>query len=279
MPVQGAQHWGLGMGMAMDMDMDDAYANRKYIAGDQDFPALWQAAAAGFRQSHPASRLGIEYGGGARQKLDLFLPQGTPAGLMVFVHGGYWRAFDRGDWSHLAAGALARGWAVAMPGYTIAPEARVGAMVREVAVALAMVAREVVGPVVVTGHSAGGHIAARLACADLALPCAGRIRCFLPISPLTDLRPMMQTTMNEDLKIDEAEALAESPALLAKRGGANVRLWIGADERPAFFDQARWLATAWHCPVTVVPGRHHMNVIDDLSLADSDLTNALLGGL
>ena len=64
----------------------------------------------------------------------------TPAGLVVFVHGGYWRAFDRGDWSHLAAGPLARGWAVAMPGYVLAPEARIAAitaMIREAVAAAA----------------------------------------------------------------------------------------------------------------------------------------------
>ena len=259
--------------------MDDAYANRKYIAGDADFPALWQAAAARFRASHPASRLGLAYGSGARQRLDLFLPKGTPAGLMVFVHGGYWLAFDRGDWSHLATGALARGWAVAMPGYRLAPEARIGAMVREVAVALALVAREVAGPVVVTGHSAGGHIAARLASADLALPMAARIRRFVPISPLTDLHPLMQTAMNLDLKIDAAEALAESPALLARRAETDVRLWIGADERPAFFDQAGWLAKAWGIALTVAPNRHHMDVIDDLADPNSALMAELLDGI
>ena len=257
-------------------EMDDAYANRKYIPGGDDFPALWQAAATTFRAGHKASRLGLAYGSGARQKLDLFLPQGEPAGLMVFVHGGYWRMFDRDDWSHLAAGALQRGWAVAMPGYTIAPAGRIGTMVREVAVALAMVSREVAGPIVVTGHSAGGHIAARLACADLVLPAPARIQRYLPISPLTDLRPLMETTMNDDLQIDAAEALAESPALLARRGGADVRLWIGGDERPAFFDQAGWLAKAWGIPLTVAPQRHHMNVIDDLAVADSALMAALL---
>ena len=266
-------------GQAVTVDMDDAYANRKYIAGDADYPALWQAAAAAFRAGHGNSRLGLAYGSGARQKLDLFLPEGTPRGLMVFVHGGYWLAFDRSDWSHLAAGALARGWAVVMPGYTTAPEGRVGAMVREVAVAVALAARLVEGPIVVTGHSAGGHIAARLACADLALSFAARLRRIVPISPLSDLRPLMQTAMNAGLKLDMAEALAESPALLPRRAGADVRLWIGADERPAFFDQAGWLSRAWGVPLTVAPGQHHMDVIDGMKEPDSRLTTALLAGV
>ena len=77
---------------------------------------------------------------------------------MVFVHGGYWRAFDRGLWSHLAAGPLARGWAVAMPGYVLAPEARIAAITAMIADAVAAAAAEVDGPMRLAGHSAGGHL-------------------------------------------------------------------------------------------------------------------------
>ena len=48
--------------------------------------------------------------------------------LVVFVHGGYWLRFHRDIWSHFAQGLTARGWAVAMPSYTLAPEARIAAM-------------------------------------------------------------------------------------------------------------------------------------------------------
>ena len=63
------------------------------------------------------------------------------------------------------------------------------------------------GPVVVTGRSAGGHLAARMGCADIPVPVARVV----PISPLAELGPLMATGMNGTLKIDEAEAAAESP--------------------------------------------------------------------
>ena len=117
----------------MIADWDDAYANAPHIPGGDGYPARWEAAAAAFRGGHGRTGCarGCAYGAHPRERVDLFLPRGRGrAGLVVFVHGGYWRAFDRGDWSHLAAGPLARGWAVAMPGYVLAPEARIAAITR-----------------------------------------------------------------------------------------------------------------------------------------------------
>ena len=101
-------------------DWDDAYANGAHIPQAEGFVPRWQSAAAAFRETHPPKSLGRGH---------LFHPGGTPNGLMIFIHGGYWMRFDPGIWSHLAAGALARGWAVAMPAYTLAPQARIRQMV------------------------------------------------------------------------------------------------------------------------------------------------------
>ena len=79
------------------------------------------------------ARTDIPYGPRPRNRLDLFLPEAAPHGLLVFVHGGYWLGFDREMWSHLASGAVARGWACAIPSYTLAPEARIAAMTQEIA--------------------------------------------------------------------------------------------------------------------------------------------------
>ena len=87
----------------MIVDWDDAYANAAHIPGGEAYPARWEARAAAFRAAAGERlRSGLPYGPHPRQRFDLFLPEGTPRGLVVFVHGGYWRAFDRGTWSHLA---------------------------------------------------------------------------------------------------------------------------------------------------------------------------------
>lgn len=267
-----------------DTALDDAYANGPYIPDAEGYPPRWASSAAAFRAAlGPQARLGLPYGSAERQRFDLFLPETAPRGLMVFIHGGYWRAFGREDWSHLAAGGVARGWAVALPGYTLAPAARIRDITAEIATALVAAAAEApVGPVVVTGHSAGGHLSARLLCTDLTDrlgPVADRLVRGLPISPLADLRPMLGLAMNADWRLDPAEAAAESPMLHRPRPGASAHVWVGAAERPAFLDQARWLSGAWGAPLTVEPGRHHFDVIDSLAEADGALTRAALDGL
>ena len=262
------------------MRNDDAFANGKYIPGGADYPKRWLAKAASFRAGlADRARLGLVYGPGAQQWFDLFLPEGTPTGLMIFIHGGYWLAFGPRDFSHLATGALNRGWAVAMPAYTLAPQARIAEMTREIAQSLPAMAAEVAGPVVVTGHSAGGHLSARMASAGPLLgdAIAARITRVVPISPLSDLRPLLETEMACDLRLDLAEARAESPALLPCRVGVAVHVWVGGAERPAFLDQARRLGNAWSCPVMVEPDRHHFDVIEGLEAADSPLMQVLLG--
>ena len=255
---------------------DRDYANRAFIPGADAFIPRWQSSASAFRDAwQDRARLGLSYGPRERNKFDLFLPETAPKGLMVFIHGGYWLAFDRSDWSHLAAGALARGWACAMPSYTLAPEAHIGEMVKEVQAAVEASSALVQGPIIVTGHSAGGHLSARMGCADGP---AGVAR-VVPISPLADLRPLMATEMNKDLMLNYTEAMAESPAYLPIKANVSAHVWVGGSERPAFLWQARVLSEEWGCPWTVDPGRHHFDVIDGLADPASPLMEAIMTGL
>ena len=258
-------------------DIDRAYQNGAFIAGADDYPPRWQAAAQAFRAGlGNRAELGLAYGTAERQRFDLFHPEGQPRGLMVFVHGGYWKSFHRQEWSHLAAGALARGWACAMPSYTLAPQVRIAQMTAEVANAVRTAQARIAGPVVVTGHSAGGHLSARMGCADQALD---RVRRVVPISPLAELEPIRQTAMNDILRLDADEVASESPARLALRQGCTAHVWVGGGERPAFLWQARTLSEAWACDWTVAPGKHHFDVIDELADPGSQLLSACLDGL
>jgi len=257
-------------------DPDRDYANAAFIPGGSAYPPRWSAKAATFRAARAAhSQLDLAYGPGERQKLDLFLPDSPPRGMVVFVHGGYWHLFDKSAWSHLAAGPLALGFGVACLCYTLAPAARLAEMTVEIAAGCRFLAAAIPGPMVVTGHSAGGHLAARMGCDDLDLP----VRRVLAISPLAELGPLIATTMNQTLAIDAEEAARESPARLKLRPGVSAHVWVGGDERPAFLWQARSLAESWACPWTVEPGRHHFDVVEGLEDATSPLCAALLHGL
>ncbi|MFY0733500.1 MULTISPECIES: alpha/beta hydrolase [Aurantimonas] len=268
-------------------DFDTAYGNAGAIAGAETYPPRWRERAAAFRQELEAAgraRLACPYGDGERAVYDLFLPEGTPAGLAVYVHGGYWKAFGRSEWSHLAAGALARGFAVAMPSYPLCPTVRIAEITRHVGQFLDTVAAEVSGPIRLSGHSAGGHLVTRMICTDspLSEATAARIDRVLSISGVHDLRPLLKTQMNEILALDLAEARAESPALLEPHGNAALTCLVGGDELPEFRRQNTLLASAWRglglrTAAIEAPRQHHFDVIDALEDPASDAV-ALLAG-
>lgn len=273
-------------GLRKIADWDDAYSNGAHIPGGDAYPARWAEQAAAFRAELAAAgraELDLSYGAGERERYDLFRPEGTAKGTVVFVHGGYWMAFEKGRWSHLAAGPLARGWAVAMPSYTLCPDNRIAGITRQMAQAVEVVARAEAGPLRLTGHSAGGHLVSRLVCTDAPLPeeVRARVEHVVSISGLHDLRPLLNNRMNATLRLDEAEAVAESPALLRPQPGIGITCWVGADERPEFVRQTELLANVWlglgaATGLRLAEGRHHFDVIDDLADPDSELVETLL---
>lgn len=267
---------------APGIDWDDAFDNGGYVPGSAQLAGQWADQAAAFRDTARAE-LDLSYGAGARNRLDLFRPEGAAEGLVVFVHGGYWHKFDKSYWSHLAAGPLAAGWAVAMPSYTLAPEASISQMTAEIAQAVTAAAGHVDGPIRLIGHSAGGHLVSRMACADVALPddVAARLEKVISLSGLHDLRPLLLTTMNDTLRLTPEEAAAESPALRSRRADLPVCFWVGAAERPEFLRQTRLIAERWQDDGAQVedvyqPGHHHFSVVGGLARPGSPLVERLL---
>lgn len=265
-------------------DWSRAYDNVAAVEGAAAYPARWAAAAEAFRAAAPAgARIDLAYGDHDRERFDLFAPEDpTSRGLMVIIHGGYWRRFDKNLFSHLALGPLAHGWSVAAPSYPLAPEARIGDVVRSVGAAVATAAKLVDGPIRLVGHSAGGHLATRMICRDAPLPdtVQARIEHVVSISGVHDLRPLLKTDVNVDLKLDLVEARAESPALLEPVDGAQVTCWVGADELPEFLRQNELLTMAWRGFDVAISSieelsRHHFNVILGLSEPDSPLARVV----
>ncbi len=266
-------------------DWDDAYANLEHIAGGSTFPGKWATAAASFRDTMQAAgraELDIAYGDRERNRLDLFHPANTPRGLVIYVHGGFWKAFDKTSWSHLADGPLAHGFSVAFPSYTLCPDVRITDITEEVAAAVTTAASRVGGSIRLTGHSAGGHLATRMVCRNTPLDpdTLERIERVVSISGVHDLRPLIRTAMNEVLNIDRVEALKESPALLEPVGDTRLVCWVGAGERAEFIRQNALLASIWKGLGAATasieePDRHHFNVVEGLAEANHPLTCTL----
>ncbi|MEV8465858.1 alpha/beta hydrolase [Fluviibacterium sp. DFM31] len=266
------------------MDMRTAYEITAYIPQADAVIEGWTEDAADHRAVEASigrAMLNLPYGDHPRARYDLFLPAGRPEGLVVFVHGGYWRRFDRSDFSHFSRGAVARGWAVAMPSYPLVPEVRISEITQHVARAIATAAARVpAGPMILAGHSAGGHLVARMAEANgpLSAVLQDRVQRVVPISPLGDLRPLLQTPLNADLHLDAVEAEAESPILRRPAPGLAVTIWAAEHERPVFLQQAEDLARAWGGGHRIAPGCHHLDVIHGLAEPDSPLTESLFTG-
>lgn len=262
-------------------DWDDEFANMAHIEGSNKLPAYWATEGAAYREKVSPIQT-LAYGTAERETVDWVMPDAEPKGLVVFVHGGYWMRTSPSDWTHLAEGARARGWAVAMVGYTLAPQASVTQITQQVSTAVTFAANHVSGPIILTGHSAGGHLVTRLLCSDTALSSSvlNRIVHTLPISGVFDLRPLLWTQMNDVLKLSDAEAIAASPVLHRPMGAPQFTFWVGAEERPEFIRQNRLMCTMWDglgAKVSLVedPGKHHFSVIEAMRDPSSTLINVL----
>lgn len=267
-------------------DWDDAYANAEHTPNVDKIINAWPKHASKFRKQmvkQSRAQLDVRYGNAPRNLLDIFLPTKTPKGLVVFVHGGYWRRFNKHLWSHLAQGAIDSGYAVAIPSYTLCPDIKISGITKEVGKAITHAAKLVKGPIYLIGHSAGGHLIARMISntSPLSASVKKRLANTMTISCVSDLRPLLKIKINDDLRLTEKQAVSESPALLKPIKGAKLTCWVGATERSEFIRQNALLANIWQglgAEVTQVEeqDRHHFNVIDSLMDANSDMMRMLL---
>lgn len=267
------------------IDLEAEYNLRAQVPEHPAIFERWQRDAAAFRAGHPNAELDLPYGGGERTKVDIFWPStARDAPVALFIHGGYWRALDKSMFSHLAAGANARGIAVAMPGYDLCPAVSIAAIIEEMREAAGWLWRRYHRRLMASGHSAGGHLAVCLVATDWAardLP-AGLVTTGLSISGLFDLTPLVGISANQELKLDAAEARRVSPLFweLPPRARA-LDAWVGGEESSEFLRASGVVAQDWggkgiatrYVPVA---GANHFTVIDALADAQSALAGRLV---
>ena len=269
----------------MPIDFEAEYNNRARVPSHPGLIAGWAADAAAFRAARHHEAV-IAYGPAPRQAFDLFpaaSDSGGPAAL--FVHGGYWQALDRSFFSHLSAGANARGLAMAIPSYTLCPDGSVAGIVREMQQATLALWRRTGRRVVASGHSAGGHLAAMLLATDWPAldPDAppDRVIGARAFSGLFDLVPLTGPSVNDKLGLTREEAARLSPCRLLPRAGTRLLAAVGGDESREYLRQSRLIADLWSplgCEARdhVLPGENHFTVVAGLASADSALTEALV---
>lgn len=270
--------------MSERIDYEAEYNNRARVP---EHPAIiegWTRDAEAYRQAVGARFEAHTYGGGERQTLHIFRPEEDRGGaLVVFIHGGYWQAFGPSTFSHMAAGLNQQGITVAVPGYDLCPAVRVGDIVDQMRQACATLAREG-RPLVVAGHSAGGHLAACMLASDWTAIDQGLRRDLVPaaytVSGLFDLPPLIDTNVNKALRMDEAEARASSPLFWPAPAGRLLDAVVGGEESGEYLRQSREIVDRWGAEgvatrLEIVPGANHFTVIAPLADPNSAMTRRI----
>ncbi len=265
------------------MNLDIEYDNRARVPQFQEILDQWQREARQYRDTADC-QLDIAYGDHERQKTDVFgYKKDDKKPLVVFIHGGYWQALGRETFSHVASGLNQRGFGVLLPSYQLCPAASIDDIITDLRLLCAWAWREFERKLVVTGHSAGGHLAAAMVATDWAgfdLP-DNLVNAGLGISGLYDLRPLMATKLNETLGLDEPSARKTSPLLWPTPIGKRFEAWVGGNESAEFIRQSDTVAACWSGAGALThsvkaPNKNHFTVIGDLTDAHSDMTNMIV---
>jgi len=257
-----------------------------------EYPAIfsrWAAQGAATRRLH-ACLLDIAYGDEPAERLDIFPAREESSPLLVFIHGGYWRALDKSDFSWIAPSFVKHGVTVALVNYGLAPRTPLEDIVRQTLAAIAWLYRKAErygidrDRISLCGHSAGGHLAA-LSMAALwsvyadDLP-ADLVKGVLAISGLYDLEPLVHAPfLNVDLKLDRERAKRLSPVHYPPRPGVRLITAVGGSESSEFARQTALIAQRWRSNRVrdvPMPGCNHFEIIDALPDPASPLFDAAL---
>jgi arylformamidase len=258
--------------------LDAAYNNSAAVADSEQYLADWQCRSEALRTRMP-EHLDLVYGDAPRARLDFFAGGREDAPTLLFFHGGYWQRNAKEGFSFVAEGPLARGFNVAVVGYTLAPEAMMDEIVAEARAAVRWLQRHLAelggNPVQlhVGGWSAGGHLTAMLM--DEAVVAGG-----LAISGLFDLEPIRLCYLNEKLGLDAEAARRNSPLLNLPPRASKLIIACGADELPELKRQSQAFAAAWRArglpgDLIELSNCHHYAVLEQLAQPNGALVKAL----
>jgi arylformamidase len=276
------------------MKYSTEFCDREYNAraGIPDHPAIfarWSASGAQARRD-ACPLLDLRYGSSPGERLDLFPASHGGAPLLVFIHGGFWRSLDKGDFSWVAPPFVDRGVGLALINYDLAPSVGVETIVLQVLRALEWLWRGAeryrydASRIVVAGHSAGGHLAAMAMCVrwplwDPDMP-VDLVKGGVSVSGLYDLEPLVYAPfVNQDLKLDERSAFRLSPAWMTPATGAPLVTAVGALESSEFHRQNELIGRQWSRNLRAdvpMPGTNHLTVADQLANPASPLFQAAL---
>ena len=257
---------------------DAQYNNRARVPDSAAILDRWARTSQWVRERSPCI-VDIAYGGGDMERLDLFSTASSQAPVLVFLHGGYWRALDKSDQSFIAAAFTEEGAMVVVPNYSLCPAVGIERIALQLVEALAWVWRHAAehggdpNRIIVVGHSAGGHLAAMLSCCDwkAVAPDLPRnlVKGAISISGVHDLAPLRRAPfLQVDLKLDDDAVRRLSPVQFPAPETPLYAL-VGGAESEEFRRQNRLIRRAWGrraVPICEeIPGCNHFDILHNLA--------------
>lgn len=257
------------------MDHEGEYNNRARVPAWSEIFEDWRRRSTTLRGTVGAADLGVPYGPTERQFLDILWPDTSrDAPVLLYIHGGYWQYSHPRDVTFVAEGCLAHGVAVAFAGYDLAPDVPLATIIRQVRGAAVTLHHRVRKRLAVAGHSAGGHLAAALTATSWHdLDTRGPddlVAGGLGISGVYDVVPLVQTSMNEKLRLTPEEAERLSPVHWPVPEGRRFTAAAGGAESDEFRRQARDLAARWRAQgreadALEVADANHFTVVEQMA--------------
>jgi len=235
------------------------------------------------------ARLDCRYGPGPRQLIDLFPATRPGAPILIWIHGGYWRALSKEHYTNIVPPLLAAGAAVALVGYDLCPTVTLTDLQAQCRAALRWVrdhAADLQGDparLMLAGNSAGAHICAMALqhdWSDDGFP-ADSIRAAALITGIYDISPVLCLPVQEEVRLSPEEVLRLSPLKAPIRSKARTLVAVGGDEPQLWIEQSqryheKLIGAGVESTLMIAPSRHHFSITRDLGAADSPLTAAVI---
>lgn len=272
-----------------DAAIEIAFNPRKRTANFQEYFDRYDARSRDALAGADAY-LDVPYGPHEKQTMDVFRARGPSRAVLMFIHGGFWRALDKRPFSFLAPELTRAGVTFANINYALCPAVTLEEIVRQVLQAGAWLYRNASNfggspqRLYVAGHSAGGHLVGMLLAAlwPVFAPDLPKkvFQGGLAVSGVFDLRPLTGTAfLKPEVNFDLSVARRCSPIVLPP--ATDARLWtcVGGDEPQGFIDQNAAFGKAWRKVLAgdiAMPGDNHFSVVEKLADPASPLFKGAL---
>jgi arylformamidase len=265
---------------------DQAQLNDQYkasgtrIPNPEEYLASWRARSEQFRASSDCV-LNVRFGPHPEEHFDVFRTARPNAPVHIFIHGGYWYSLSSKEFSFIAEGLAPAGFVAVVLNYALCPTITMTELVRQVKAGIAHVhahARDWGGDpdrLTVSGHSAGGHLAATALTTDWPGFSRGKpadmVKAGLSLSGLYDLEPVRMSYVNEHVRMTQAEAAALSPCKHLEHARGDLTMAVGGRESEQFHWQQEHFGAVWAqrtgTPPRVIdlPAHHHFSLLDELA--------------